>query len=522
MTAEELFFGEAGTGPAGDLAHATRVACTMVGSLGMAGSLVSYEAVESGPITQGIVGKVLGNDESRRGGRDACSTRRRTRCASCSTRTGTSSSRCATRCWTRDELVGDEIMDVLREAAQREAARALLVAIGRRAATAGDDASQRRRRPLASRRVLAVTRKHHAVLYPLGVYAFDAPALLLRHGHRSAADDAARRAEGLRGAVGLPSTTWGLVRRGYPHGSGLANEQAFFPLYPLTVRVVDWVLPQGDFTAALFVSLAAGAVAAVLMWRLAAGFADAAAADRAVLVFCVFPGTIVFAWPLRRTRCSLRSCAARSALLLDQPLAGRRPVSRHWRPRPVRAGWRSSSRARSVAYAEVHGDRGRRLRAAASRGGDRGERVPPVPRCTCGSTPATRCSGSTSNGSTSVKARRGSAYRRRSPTSSATAPNTAGPRRRVRRDRDRCCSSCNCRSQQPLWATSITVIALYFALTANIACASPRLQLAAVPAFAALGTRLARSTAAACGVSASAAFAVTLIFVYGLTTNLAP
>ena len=29
----------------------------------------------------------------------------------------------------------------------------------------------------------------------------------------------------------------GLVRRGYPHGSGLANEQAFFPLYPLTVRV---------------------------------------------------------------------------------------------------------------------------------------------------------------------------------------------------------------------------------------------------------------------------------------------
>jgi ATP-dependent Zn protease len=39
----------------------------MVGSFGMAGSLVSFEAVESGPINQGIVGKVLANDDARRG-----------------------------------------------------------------------------------------------------------------------------------------------------------------------------------------------------------------------------------------------------------------------------------------------------------------------------------------------------------------------------------------------------------------------------------------------------------------------
>jgi ATP-dependent Zn protease len=67
MTAEELFFGESGTGPSSDLAHATRVAAQMVGSFGMAGSLVSFEAVEAGPITQGIVGKVLANDDARRG-----------------------------------------------------------------------------------------------------------------------------------------------------------------------------------------------------------------------------------------------------------------------------------------------------------------------------------------------------------------------------------------------------------------------------------------------------------------------
>jgi ATP-dependent Zn protease len=66
MTAEELFFGESGTGPSSDLAHATRVAAQMVGSFGMAGSLISFEAVEAGPISQGIVGKVLGDKDARR------------------------------------------------------------------------------------------------------------------------------------------------------------------------------------------------------------------------------------------------------------------------------------------------------------------------------------------------------------------------------------------------------------------------------------------------------------------------
>jgi hypothetical protein len=76
-------------------------------------------------------------------------------------------------------------------------------------------------------------------------------------------------------------------------------------------------------------------------------------------------------------------------------------------------------------------------------------------------------------------------------------------------------------ARQPAWATSITVIALYLALTANIANSSPRLQLAAVPAFAALGARLRDQPLLLCCVG-SAVLAVTLIFVYGITTNLAP
>ncbi len=41
MVAEEMYFGEASTGPSGDLAGATRLAAQMVGAYGMAGSLIS-------------------------------------------------------------------------------------------------------------------------------------------------------------------------------------------------------------------------------------------------------------------------------------------------------------------------------------------------------------------------------------------------------------------------------------------------------------------------------------------------
>ena len=100
-----------------------RIAAQMVGSFGMAGSLVSYEAIEAGPISQGIVGKVLGNEDARARGREAARRRRRPTCRRCSTTTATSSSRCATSCSSESELVGDEIVDVLREAGSPQASR---------------------------------------------------------------------------------------------------------------------------------------------------------------------------------------------------------------------------------------------------------------------------------------------------------------------------------------------------------------------------------------------------------------
>jgi cell division protease FtsH len=118
MTAEELFFGEAGTGPSSDLSHATTIAAQMVGSFGMAGSLLSFEAVENGVINQGIVGKVLGNDDGRR------AVERLLGQAKADTRTLLDENRHLVEALRdellqREELVGDEITDVLREAAAR-------------------------------------------------------------------------------------------------------------------------------------------------------------------------------------------------------------------------------------------------------------------------------------------------------------------------------------------------------------------------------------------------------------------
>jgi ATP-dependent Zn protease len=63
MVAEEIFFGEITSGPASDLKAATTYAAMMVGSLGMDGSLFSYEAVES-PHTN-IVAKVASTDDGK-------------------------------------------------------------------------------------------------------------------------------------------------------------------------------------------------------------------------------------------------------------------------------------------------------------------------------------------------------------------------------------------------------------------------------------------------------------------------
>ena len=66
LVAEELCLGESGTGPASDLATATALAAQMVGSFGMAGSLISFDAVAEGAISRtNLVAKVLGDSDAK-------------------------------------------------------------------------------------------------------------------------------------------------------------------------------------------------------------------------------------------------------------------------------------------------------------------------------------------------------------------------------------------------------------------------------------------------------------------------
>jgi cell division protease FtsH len=64
MVAEELCFGEAGTGPSGDLQAATTAAAQMVGALGMGPSLISFESAAYAG-TGNLVAKVLGDSDAR-------------------------------------------------------------------------------------------------------------------------------------------------------------------------------------------------------------------------------------------------------------------------------------------------------------------------------------------------------------------------------------------------------------------------------------------------------------------------
>ena len=66
MVAEELFFGESGTGPSADLRAATTLAAQMVGSYGMGSQLISFDALDNGVHSSpNIVAKVLNSEEGR-------------------------------------------------------------------------------------------------------------------------------------------------------------------------------------------------------------------------------------------------------------------------------------------------------------------------------------------------------------------------------------------------------------------------------------------------------------------------
>ncbi len=90
---------------------------------------------------------------------------------------------------------------------------------------------------------------------------------------------------------------------GYPdYVSHFQTNLGFFPLYPLSTRALSylfiWATPYGTIgaitVAAIVLSTIGGFVTAVLIQRMATQWWDAEAGRRAVLLFCLFPGSVVF------------------------------------------------------------------------------------------------------------------------------------------------------------------------------------------------------------------------------------
>ena len=93
----------------------------------------------------------------------------------------------------------------------------------------------------------------------------------------------------------------GIAEHGYawtlhaPHSAvSQSGWAAFFPLFPMAIRVVGVLIFGHYLTAALIVVVASGAASALGVWALAARVCDRRVADRAVVLYCLFPGAMTF------------------------------------------------------------------------------------------------------------------------------------------------------------------------------------------------------------------------------------
>lgn len=120
MAAEELFLGESGTGPSSDLEAATELAASMIGSFGMGPSLISFNAA-SGQAGVSLAAKVM-SDENGREAVEALLQRMKeeTRHLLGENRPLVDALRDALI--EREELLGDEILQVLTDTQQAQAA----------------------------------------------------------------------------------------------------------------------------------------------------------------------------------------------------------------------------------------------------------------------------------------------------------------------------------------------------------------------------------------------------------------
>jgi hypothetical protein len=91
-----------------------------------------------------------------------------------------------------------------------------------------------------------------------------------------------------------------VAERGYPSHVPIAtgnpgqSDIAFFPLFPLLTRGLHAIVPVSMPWSALILSTLFGLTATVALWQLTCRLTSSDVADRVVLLFCFFPGSIVF------------------------------------------------------------------------------------------------------------------------------------------------------------------------------------------------------------------------------------
>jgi hypothetical protein len=146
-----------------------------------------------------------------------------------------------------------------------------------------------RRAPRPARRLAAVLA---GAAFPAAAYVASRgvvlvlASILAARGHRS-----------LLGELLVFDGAWyvRLAEHGYPHAVPDGHSTlGFLPLYPLAARALGDLASLGTPIGALAVSGVGGLVATVLAHRLAASWWGERAARRAVLLFVLFPGSVVF------------------------------------------------------------------------------------------------------------------------------------------------------------------------------------------------------------------------------------
>lgn len=112
-----------------------------------------------------------------------------------------------------------------------------------------------------------------------------------------AAADAALEHHSLQSAIGHWDGAWyaRLALHGYPahlvHGPSTLG---FLPLFPALIWILMQLGIQSPVLAGALISGVGGLVATILVQRLATGWWGEAASRRAAILFCLFPGSVVF------------------------------------------------------------------------------------------------------------------------------------------------------------------------------------------------------------------------------------